>query len=151
MVQILRVQAGPQSGPEYKVALTIQLARSTLSSTWWLVRPLRPTRLIPLRNVWTFGQRKKGPICGTLPTYLTGWITSNAECMSKVTHTACNCNWIEQGSAQDDAGHFISTSMKVLCDLDNFWGAHVLHEEITSPGYWHGALLPCNTNANHPP
>ena len=91
-----------------------------------------------------------GTFCSTLLTHLTGWITSNVECMRTVIHTACNCNWIEQGYAQDDAGNFTST-LKVHCDLDNFWRAHVLHEEITSPGYWHGALFACNTKTKQPP
>jgi len=33
-----------------------------------------------------------------------------------------------------DAGNFISTLIQkvLICDLDSFWVAHVLHKEITS-------------------
>jgi hypothetical protein len=74
----------------------------TLSSTRWLFGLRNLASLIPLRNVWNFGHRKMGPLCSTLPTHLCSWITSNAECMSAVIHTGCNCTWIEHRSAQDE-------------------------------------------------
>jgi hypothetical protein len=58
----------------------------------------------------------------------------------------------------NDAGNFISTLIEgplsyiSVTLIVSGVPVHVLHEEITSPVYWHGAFfLPCDTKAKQTP